>query len=273
MTRRRLLRALQVFDFLVALSAAAAANPLPAPEALTKQPGVQPVTLTVIEPHESRPGAPVEIAYRAFPAASVLSAALGPDWAKKAKAIAFQALDGYVSRIDVDRLQSGKAYMAFARADGAPFTVDNIEQNQRNVPLGPYYLIWDNRADPNWAAKGAAGWPYQVASVTFAASESVLRPPGFDPALEPGLVLAEAQCLTCHSVNGYGGAKSPGDLAVAARSLPRSEFLNWVIAPRKADPAATMPPLSPNLPEDQRQANARAIYDYLSRVPAAPLRP
>jgi hypothetical protein len=33
-------------------------------------------------------------------------------------------------------------------------------------------------------------------------SDAALRPPGFDPALEPGLAKVEAQCLTCHKVNG-----------------------------------------------------------------------
>ncbi len=81
-------------------AAAASAAPLPPPDAIEKG-GAQPVTLTVVEPHESEPGRPVEVAYRAFPAPVALAAALGPDWASKARAIEFRALDGYVSRIDV----------------------------------------------------------------------------------------------------------------------------------------------------------------------------
>jgi len=86
----------------------------------------------------------------------VISAALGPEWEAKTKTIEFRALDGYVSRVDVTRLANGKAYMAFARADRSPFTVNNLAQNEKNVPLGPYYLIWDNRADPELLLEGAS---------------------------------------------------------------------------------------------------------------------
>ncbi len=104
------------------------------------------------------------------------------------------------------------------------------------MPLGPYYLIWDNRADSDWAEKGSTDWPYQVTSVTYAASETALRPPGFDPAFEPGLEKAQVRCLTCHSVNGYGGEKASGDLAAIARGLPRTAFLQWVLTPAKVEP-------------------------------------
>ena len=125
----------------------AIAEKIPSPEALG-QSGVRPVTMTVIEPHLSEPGHPVAIVYTAFPASAVLSAAFGPDWITKAKTIEFRALDGYVSRIDAARLTSKKAYMAFARADHSPFSVDNLTQNEKSIPLGPYYLIWDDREDP-----------------------------------------------------------------------------------------------------------------------------
>ncbi len=85
---------------LLGFAAAASGAPLPPPDAIEKS-GARPVTVTVAEPHESRPGRPVEVAYRAFPAPIALAAALGPDWASKARAIEFRALDGYVSRIDV----------------------------------------------------------------------------------------------------------------------------------------------------------------------------
>ena len=131
----------------------AIAEKIPSPEAL-EQSGVRPVTLTVIEPHLSEPGHPVAIAYMAFPASAVLSAALGPDWTTKAKTIEFRALDGYVSRIDAAPLTSKKAYLAFARADHSPFSIDNLTQNEKNIPLGPYYLVWDNREAPNCSPRG-----------------------------------------------------------------------------------------------------------------------
>jgi hypothetical protein len=174
----------------------ALAEQIPSPEAL-EQEGARPVRLSVIEPDLSTPEDPVAVDYLAFPAPVVISAALGTEWKAKTKTIEFRALDGYVSRIDVGRLVNGKAYMAFARADRSPFTVDNLTRNEKNVPLGPYYLIWDNRGDLDLLLEGARNWPYQVIEVSLVnASETSLRPPGFDPALEPGLSSAKANCLT-----------------------------------------------------------------------------
>jgi hypothetical protein len=229
------------------------------------------VALTVIEPHLSTPGHPVPIDYMAFPAPVVLSAALGPDWATKAKTVEFRALDGYVSRIDAARLTSKKGYMAFARADHSPFSVDNLAQNEKNIPLGPYYLVWDNREDPELLSEGARNWPYQVIDVSiFNASDAALRPPGFNPALEVGLSNVKANCLTCRKVNGFGGEKVEGNLALVARRLPAGEFVKWTLDPSSVKPDTPMPALPMNLAEAERRAIAESIYEYLSQVPVAP---
>jgi mono/diheme cytochrome c family protein len=248
----------------------ALAEKIPSPEAL-EQLGARPVTLTVIEPHLSTPEQPVAVDYLAFPAPVVISAALGPEWEAKTKMIEFRALDGYVSRIDVTRLGNGTAYMAFARADRSPFTVDNLTQNEKNIPLRPYYLIWDNRGNPDLLSEGARNWPYQVIDVSLSnASEAALHPPGFDPVLEPGLSSAKANCLACHQVNGFGGGKVEGNLALVARATPVAEFVKWVLEPSSVKPDTTMPALSSNLDESQRRAIAQSIYEYLSHVPIAP---
>ena len=268
------MRPLQALSLAVALvlglglSTAFAAG-VPAPEAIERS-GAKALTLTVVEPHLSTPENPVEVAYRAFPAPVALSAALGPDWATRAKTIEFRALDGYVSRIDVARLRSGKAYFAFARADRSPFAVDNLAQNEKNVPLGPYYLVWDNRGDPDLLSEGARDWPYQVVDVSlFTTSDAALRPPGFDPALEPGLANVKTHCLTCHKVNGYGGEKADGDLALVARGLTAQKFVQWALEPSSAMPGATMPALATQMPEAERRAIAASIYAYLTGVPVA----
>jgi mono/diheme cytochrome c family protein len=246
------------------------AEKIPSPEAL-EQLSARPVTLSVIEPHLSTPEHLVAVDYLAFPAPVVISAALGPEWEAKTKTIEFRALDGYVSRIDVRRLANGKAYMAFARADRSPFTVDNLAQNEKNVPLGPYYLVWDNRGDPDLLSEGARNWPYQVIDVSlFNVSEAALRPPGFDPVLEPGLSSAKANCLTCHQVNGFGGGKVEGNLALVARAMPVAEFVKWTLEPSSVKPDTAMPALSANLDEAQRRAIAQSIYEYLSHVPITP---
>ncbi len=233
---------------------------------LADKSGVRPVTVTVIEPHLSTPKNPVEVDYLAFPAAAALSAALGHDWETKAKTIESRALDGYVSRIDVARLTNGKAYFAFARADRSPFTVDNRTQNEKNVPLGPYYLVWDNRDDPSLLAEGARNWPYEVDDVSlFNASDAALHPPGLDPALEPGLANTKMHCLTCHKVNGYGGEKADGDLALIARGLTAQNFVKWTLEPSSVNPDTTMPALAANRPEAERRATVRVDL----RIPVA----
>ena len=91
----------------------------------------------------------------------------------------------------------------------------------------------------------------------FNASEAALRPPGFDPALEPGLSGAEANCLTCHQVNGFDGGKVKADLALVARAMPAAEFVKWTLEPSSVKPDTTMPALSTNLAKAQRRAIAR----------------
>ena len=134
---RRLQVLLLSIGLMVAFALSAAlAEKIPAPEALEARSGARPVTLTVIEPHLSTPEKPIEVAYLAFPAPVALSAALGPAWATRGKTIEFRALDGYVSRIDAARLTSGKAYFAFARADRAPFAVDNLTPERKERSAG-----------------------------------------------------------------------------------------------------------------------------------------
>ena len=120
-------------------------------------------------------------------------------------------------------------------------------------------------------SEGARDWPYQVIDVSLSnASEAALRPPGFDPALEPGLSSAKANCLTCHQVNGFGGGKVEGNLALVARAMPVAEFVKWILEPSSVKPDTAMPALSANRDEAQRRAIAQSIYEYLSHVPIEP---
>ena len=119
--------------------------------------------------------------------------------------------------------------------------------------------------------EGARNWPYQVIDVSiFNASDAALRPPGFDPALEAGLSYLKANCLTCHKVNGFGGEKVEGNLALAARELTAGEFVKWTLEPSALKTDTTMPALSVGFTEAERRAIAQSIYEYLSRVPVAP---
>ncbi len=255
----------------VLLAGTAGAAELPPPEELERRMGTPPGTVAVYEPHLSVGDRHVEVRYVGYPAVEVLQRILGGDWNRRGGAIEFRALDGYVSRIPVRRFHEEKAFIVFAHGDGAPFTVDNIRQNEKNVPLGPYYLVWDNMGNPALIAEGARDWPYQVAVVNpVALSDAALLPEGLDPRLRPGAMLVKAYCLTCHKVNGYGGEKFVGNLAEIAKSADRAAFLRPMLVPASEREGATMPALSNRLPEAERRRIAGAIFDYLRAVPVLP---
>ena len=179
-------------------------------------------------------------------------------------------MDGYISRLPVERFLSEGAFIVFARGDGAPFTVDNLAQNETGVPLGPYYLIWDNIGNPALLAEGARNWPYQVAEVNLVTlSDAALLPPGLDERLHEGAALAKTHCLSCHLVNGYGGRKFEANLAEVAKVYDEAEFVRLVLEPLSVLEETTMPPLSDRLAEDERQRIAKALFDYLNALPVS----
>ena len=254
---------------LLALSMSAArAAELPPVERLQERMGTPAKTLTVHEPHLSLGDRRVAIEYVGYPAVDVMAEVFGEDWHEQAATIELRALDGYVSRIDVARFLDGTAFLAFARADGAPFTIDNLRQNQTDVPLGPWYLVWNNISNPALLAEGASDWPYQVNEVNLVSlSESALLPEGLATELHEGAELAKRYCLHCHKVNGFGGEKHPGDLALIAQSYPEPEFTRWVLDPSSVRSGTTMPPLYHHIPDHERRRIAKVLFDYLAAVP------
>ena len=241
---------------------------LPPVERFQEQMGKPATTITVHEPHLSVGDRRVAIEYVGYPAADVMARLFGKDWQEQARTVELRALDGYVSRIDVARFLEETAFLAFARADGAPFTVDNLRQNQTDVPLGPWYLVWDNISNPALLAEGASNWPYQVHEVDLVSrSDGALLPEGLAADLREGAGLAKKHCLQCHKVNGFGGEKFPGNLAAIARAHPEPDFIRWVLNPSSVRSSTTMPPLSDRLSETERRRIAKALFDYLTGVP------
>ena len=253
--------------FAVSMSPVRAAE-LPSAERLTERMGAPAATLTVHEPHLSVGDRRVAIEYVGYPAVDVLARLFGTDWHEQARTVELRALDGYVSRIDVARFLDDTAFLAFARADGAPFDIDNLRQNQTDVPLGPWYLVWDNISNPALLAEGASDWPYQVHEVNLVSlSDAALLPDGLAADLREGAELARRYCLQCHKVNGFGGEKFPGNLAAIARVHAEPDFIRWVLSPSAVRSSTTMPPLSDRLPDAERRRIAKALFDYLTAVP------
>lgn len=232
-----------------------------------KQLSVAPVTVTVAEPHFGSQ----HRSYVAFPARLVLDKVLGENWNTSATSIRFKALDGFASVIPATELGGHDAYLAFGMADGSPFTVNNALQNETDIPLGPWYLVWDNIRNPALLKDGAVIWPYQVNQVEIAeAGDEQLFPAGLDERYRAGGKLVQVNCITCHKVNGYGGDKLAINLAAVVKGKTRDAFLKWVLSPRAVKADTTMPGLPADWPEPQRQQAAEAMYDYLAHVPVLP---
>lgn len=267
--RRRPIRAIVCLALLLPLAAAALS--LPAPEALGTTMPMPAAVVRVVEPHLSDRQRQVQVDYRGWPAEAVLDALFGNDWRAPGLDVEFRALDGYVSRIPAERFGRHRGWLVYERADRAAFSVDNLQQNQKNVALGPWYLVWDNLRDPELLPEGGTYWPYQVTQVLLSrARVDALLPPGIAPGHEEGAALAQKYCLSCHRVNGHGGDKAPADLARTAKALPPADFLRWVLQPSQVKPGTTMPGLPDAMSESERRAVAQVLLDYLAAVPVRP---
>jgi mono/diheme cytochrome c family protein len=261
-------RRLPIVLILLAATPGLQAQALPSAALLQARLGAAPQPVTVIEPHLSVGGQQVRLSYLGYPAAQVLAAHLGRDWQTPGKEIEFRALDGYVSRIPVERFGQYRAYLVLARQDGSDFVVDNPGQNEKRVALGPYYLVWDNIAAPELLADGGSGWPYQVAQIALRnSSRTALLPAGLAPGFEAPAALAQKFCLSCHQVNGFGGDKMPLNLAVRAKQIDGPTWQRWLLNPSAVKPGTAMPPLPDTLPE--REAVARQLHDYLKALPVS----
>ncbi|WP_158218911.1 cytochrome c family protein [Roseateles aquatilis] len=232
------------------------------------KPGLAPLTVTVLEPHLARDGRMPEVRYVGFEAGAVLTRVLGAGWRAPGQELEFRALDGFVSRIPVERFAQHRAWLVTARADGRAFEVDNHLQGERQVPLGPYYLVWDNRASKALQAEGGALWPYQVTTVRVGPSSMRALLPGDLAATYAGAAdLARTHCLSCHRVRGYGGDKMPLDLDVVVKGYDAATWRRWLLEPAAVRPGTTMPALAEGMPAAERAAIAQRLYDYLRALP------
>lgn len=228
-----------------------------------------PVVITVIEPHESKPFKPVEVAYKGYPVVPILDQLLGDRWRSAEALVAFEAKDGYLSMIPAQQLLRYPAYLVYANAQGADFSVEAPPLGRR-VPLGPWYLVWDNVVHSELRGEGATYWPYQVERVGLVDRDRLnrLMPPMLPERYRSGGQLTLKYCLACHQVNSVGGKKVPQDLALSAAGQSFAQFATWVLDPSGKNPLSTMPALATERPAAERQLMARQIYGYLRAVGA-----
>ncbi|MGR8952579.1 MAG: cytochrome c family protein [Gammaproteobacteria bacterium] len=250
----------------------AAAVELPPPADLVAHYGVQSQKVTVVEPHESTTERRKRVDYTALPLDSLLTAWFGDRWNAEDAEIVFFAKDGYRSVVDGPKLKKFRAFLAYARTDGAAFVVDNLGQHERNIRLGPYYLIWDNLSFPELQRQGAYGWPYQVIAIEWRSKteDEALRPQTQSKRLAQGFEETKAYCLTCHNIRGIGGKKYPVDLLQAVCGWQDADLKGWIESPSRIKPGTTMPPLARQLPDEERRQISERIVGYLNAMKVQP---
>jgi len=240
---------------------------LPNPEILKTLLGTSPKGIRVFEPHLARGSKNTEIEYLGWPAVLVFDHFFGKEWRQQNGDIEFRALDGYVSQIDITKFDQYQAFLVFGIKGNKPFVVDNISQNQRNVPLAPYYLVWDNIGSQQLIEEGATHWPYQVYSLGInSGQKQALLPREMGLRYLSQANLTKKNCLTCHQVNGYGGDKWPIDLLSSLRKYSEDAFVSWMLNPSSQKSNTTMPPLLISAPASERQRITKSIYDYLQEL-------
>jgi len=241
---------------------------LPAPRDLSAKYNLHSRKVSVVEPHESTKGRQVIIDYTALPMDALLTHWFGDSWKSEDAEIVFYALDGYRSVTASSKLKKYKSFLAFARNDGAPFVIDNIGQNEKQVPLGPYYLIWQNQSVPELLRQGAYGWPYQITAIELHSKteDRALLPRSLSKKLEQGFVETKEYCLTCHHIRGIGGKKFPMDLVKAACRWPQRDLKTWIENPSRFKPGTAMPALGRTLPAKKRRQIIERIVGYLNAM-------
>lgn len=201
-----------------------------------------PEAITVWEPHEKK-----EVTYQAIRVAPLFDALTGKEW-RKIEDVVFTCLDGYQDVIPSAEFSKGEAFLAFARNDKTEFSVTNTLQGNEVVPLGPYYLIWNNLHDES--RRSGKGWPYQVKSISFLNAEErfpkIAPPKNSPPPVKRGFAAFQKNCFTCHAVNGDGGNKSI-DLIQPFSPVEywKEPWLKrWIINAAEIRPGTTMPSLA-----------------------------
>ncbi len=246
----------------------ALADGLPDRQQMAELVGSGPSEVVVYEPHLTTDKGPRARSYLGWPFADVAKALFGANWRDQGDTIEFRALDGYVSRVSIADFQAHSAWLVSGLPDGGQFTVDNLLQNEANIPLGPYYLVWENIEDQDIFERGASLWPYQVAEILpIDLSTAALLPEGLDPGLAKGAEIARTYCLNCHTLNGFGGEKVPGDLAALAAAFDAKRFRALLLNPRAQNPDTTMPAIAPSRSEADRIVLISQLRSYLLAMP------
>lgn len=224
---------------------------------------ITPVTkLKVFEPHEQK-----EVTYKGFAANPLLDKFFGKDW-QKSDEVLFTCADGYQASVPVSYFQKHRGFLVYERP-GSEFKVTNTLQGNEVVPLGPFYLVWDNLKTPELRNSHGTHWPYQVTEVSlieFSETFAQMIPPKPSKNVKSGFALFKTHCMTCHTINGDGGDKSVElNYPVSVTEYMKPEWLvKWIDDPPAIRYNSRMPRLNPNMPH--RQEAIKDIVAYLKAM-------
>lgn len=254
--------------FLLLVSTVQAAPKILAPVPLKKDLGGTIKDITVIEPHEKCGEHECLVTYRGIPLRTLLDYYYPKEWAGFDGDIHLSTLDGYLGIVAASKARKRDAYLTFDRADEKPFRIDNYRQNEHDVPLCPFYLVWDNQNDPELQKQGAYGWPYQVYQIELV-SEAIysrLIPPGASVSVRAGFTPFRTYCLNCHNLQGVGGRKVDTDMKQLVTGKSRDYLRSLISDPKTIRPEPAMPPLNTKLEKNERARVIEQIVDYLEAL-------
>lgn len=218
-------------------------------------------SLRIYESHEKK-----ERVYQVYSVQSLFDQIFGKDW-KAADEIVFLCQDGYQPSIPVAKFLAYDAYFAFASADGSPFTLTNVLQNNEIVELGPLYLVWDNLKSRALLDEGASDMPYQVIGIELTSFTrrfpNLFPPTDASQEAQMGFLHFRKHCIACHTLNGQGGGKAPElNYPVSVTEYIKPNYLRrWIDNPSSIRYNTTMPALAAETPE--RASIIEEIIAYL----------
>lgn len=205
-------------------------------------------TLPVYEMHDD-----TEKRYVGLPMNDLLTAIYGKEWSQSEE-ILFTCRDGYQPTVPVAEFTKYPSYLAHA-IEGGAFVVDNKAQNEKNIDLAPFYLVWDDVTRPELRKKGMGNWPYQLIGadlVSFKDRFPNLAPPEkSSPQVVRGFLAFRNNCLACHSVNGNGAPKAVelNYPASVTEYMKEAWLEKWILSPASVRYNSTMPALGGDEPK------------------------
>ncbi|HQZ24055.1 MAG TPA: c-type cytochrome [Flavobacterium sp.] len=172
--------------------------------------------------------------------------------------IVFECKDGYKPEMPLELFLNANPYLAYQDVDapkGAKWEPIIKDGNEMNAE--PFYIVYTSVSEKDTRYK----WPYNLVKIYLEPlNKSTLELyPLKNRKLETGYTLFKNQCLTCHSINGIGGAMGP------ELNYPRSvteywkekELVDYIVNPASFRYKVKMPTLGIT------KQQSREIVDYL----------